>query len=313
MDQQLPLLPSAAQTQPPAPRAPVSPSTALSEACAAFAAHMQRSDFALNTIKSFSGDLSLLQRFVGPARAIGDISTNDLQAFMDHLRHGRGVPCSPKSYGRRLTALKVFFAWLASTSALPHDPAAGLIHLPAPTASPIALTEEQIQRTLDAARALERSSKTPDPRPLFLISLLLQTGIKKGECLGLKIDHFDLSDPKQPAVYIRYREPRYRHKERKLALEPGLPALLRRYVASYRPVGALFPCTGRNLEYVLHRVAQLAGLDEGLSFDTLRWTCALRDYRSGHDPEHLRRKLGLSKIAWEDTLKKLQALAAKPL
>jgi len=75
----------------------------------------------------------------------------------------------------------------------------------------------------------------------------------------------------------------------------------------------LFPCTGRTLEYVLHRVAQLAGLDEGLSFEILRWTCAVRDLTSGYDPEQLRRKLGLSKIAWEETLPKIQALAARPL
>ena len=313
MDQQLPLLPDPSDKPTPEPKAPLSPSATLSQACAAFAEHMQHADFAVNTIKSFSGDLSLLQRFLGSARAIGDVSADDLRAFMEHLRHGRGVPCSPKSYGRRLTAVKVFFAWLASASVLPDDPAAGLVHLPAPTASPIALTQEQIQRTLDAARALERSGKAPDPRPLLLVSLLLQTGMKKGECLGLQVGHFDLSDPQQPSVYIRYREPRYRHKERRLALDASLPGLLQRYIAAYRPVGALFPCTGRNLEYVLHRVAQLAGLDEGLSFDTLRWTCALRDLRSGCDPEHLRRKLGLSRIAWEETFRKLQALAAKPL
>jgi integrase/recombinase XerD len=60
-------------------------------------------------------------------------------------------------------------------------------------------------------------------------------------------------------------------------------------------------------------VAQVAGLPGGISFEMLRWTCAVRDFRSGMEPEQLRRKLGLSQMAWEDTLPKLQALTARPL
>jgi integrase/recombinase XerD len=48
-----------------------------------------------------------------------------------------------------------------------------------------------------------------------------------------------------------------------------------------------------------------------LSFETLRWTCALQDFIRGMDPEDLRRKLGLSEIQWRDTLRRLQALAGR--
>jgi len=291
----------------------IGPHSSLRSAVRAFADHMQRIDLAENTVKSFLGDLSFLERYLGHEVPIDTIATKDLRAFMEYLQHGRGVPCTPKSYARRLTTLKVFFGWLASAGILEQDPAANLVHKPAASPLPAILSDDQVERARDACRTLLSDAKNPDPRPQFLFHLLLQTGMKKSECLALQINHFDLSDPAAPAVWVRYKDPRRHHKERKLAVEPTLPAMLQLYVAAYKPREALFPCTGRNLEYVLHKVAQVAGLPGGISFEMLRWTCAVRDFRSGMEPEQLRRKLGLSQMAWEDTLPKLQALTARPL
>lgn len=310
--EQMPLFPEQPQ-QPAGPQQPeLSAHSSLRGAVRAFHAHMQRVDFAENTVKSFLGDLRLLQRYLGPEVEIGAVGTKELRAFMDYLQHGRGVPCTPKSYARRLTTLKVFFGWLASAAVLPADPAAPLVHKPAASPLPAVLYDAQIQAAQDACRALLADDKSPDPRPQVLLNLLLQTGMKKGECMALSPAHFDLSDPAAPVVHIRYRNPRRRHKERTLLLDPGFPAMLGRYLAAYKPRDALFPCTGRNLEYVLHRIAKVGGLD-GLTFEMLRWTCALRDYRAGMEPEQLQKKLGLSAMAWDDTLAKLQALAANPV
>ncbi len=315
MTEQLPLF--ASSTEEPVASTPGTPALTaaapLHTAMRAFGEHMLRVEMTQNTYRSFLGDLSLLERYLGRDTQIGAIGTKDLHTFMDYLRHGRGVPCTAKSYSRRLTTLKVFFGWLSATGVLSGDPAATLVHEPAASPLPAILFDAQVQQALDAARTLAADPQHPDPRPILLLSLVLQTGMKKSECLALQMGHFDLSDPAAPAVYIRYKEPKRRHKERKIALERSFPALLQGYLQVYRPQLAIFPCTGRNLEYVLKRVAQLAGLAQGISFETLRWTCALRDLRSGMEPEHLRRKLGLSQIAWEETLPKIQALAAKPL
>ncbi len=314
-DQQLPLF-AASPGQAPqgdAQQSGLSARSSLRAAVGAFREHMRRVDMAENTVKSFLGDLSLLERYLGDGVEVGAVSSQDLHAFMDYLRHGRGVPCTPKSYSRRLTTLKVFFGWLAGADVLPHDPAAALVHRPAASPLPLVLYDDQVERALGAARALAGDPKDPDPRPQVLLSLLVQTGMKKSECLAVRLTDLDLSDAEAPSVYVRYRDPRRRHKERKLALDRSFPALLRRYVEAYHPRDVLFPCTGRNLEYVLHRVAQLAGLATGISFEMLRWTCALRDFRARVEPDRLRRKLGLSEIAWEESLAKIQALAAGPL
>ena len=60
-------------------------------------------------------------------------------------------------------------------------------------------------------------------------------------------------------------------------------------------------------------LAALAGIANGVSFEQLRWTCAVRDYRNGMPPERLREKLGLSLISWRETLPKIQKLARPAL
>jgi site-specific recombinase XerD len=280
-----------------------------------FREHMLRQDFAENTVKSFLGDLGILQRYLKGNPSVGQISTKDLQGFLHWLQHERGKPCSPKSYARRLTTLKVFFGWLAEVGALPVDPAAPLVHKPVQTALPRILYDDQVEQVLAITRQMmdKEPGTKPDPRPHLLVTLLLHTGIKKQECMGIKVGHIDTSNPAAPAVHIRYDKPRMQYKERRLRLPPGWTETLASYQKVYEPQDRLFPCTARNLEYVLTNVAKQAYLPEGLSFEMLRWTCAVRDYQARMDPDRLRRKLGLSQMSWKETEPKIIRLAEPPL
>ena len=120
--------------------------------------------------------------------------------------------------------------------------------------------------------------------------------------MEIKLGHIDLSNPSAPVLYIRYEDPRKTLKERKLALGPNFAPAYRQYLREYDPQEALYPCTPRNLEYVLADLAALAGIENGVSFEQLRWTCAVRDYRNGMPPDRLRQKLGLSLISWRESL-----------
>jgi len=64
---------------------------------------------------------------------------------------------------------------------------------------------------------------------------------------------------------------------------------------------------------VLRDLGRAAAIEKPVSFETLRMTCAVRDFRRGMDSEALRLKLGLSRISWEETAKKIELLAADPL
>jgi integrase/recombinase XerD len=131
--------------------------------------------------------------------------------------------------------------------------------------------------------------------------------------MGLKLSHIDTSDPSGAVVHIRYDNPRMQYKERRLRLPPGWARTLTEYRRAYEPREFLFPCTARNLEYVLANVAKLADLPDGLSFEMLRWTCAVRDYQARMDSDRLRRKLGLSQMSWKETEPKIIRLAEPPL
>ena len=245
-------------------------------------------------------------------RTIGSISQADLEQFLTWMRADRGVPCSPKSYARRLTTLKVFFGWLAESEAIPSDPAAPIVHEHPTTPLPEILYDDAVNAVMRTARDLLWAAK-PDSRPYLLVSLILQTGIKKSECMEIELTHIDLSNAAAPVLYVRYADPRRTLKERKLALGPNFTPAYRQYLREYKPKTHLFECTARNLEYVLADLAALAGLVEGVSFEQLRWTCAVRDYRNGMPPERLREKLGLSLISWRETLPKIQKLAKPAL
>jgi site-specific recombinase XerD len=298
----------------PTPAAPagLTSRSSLTTAVAAFGVYMEQRDFSPHTIQAFDSDLQILEQFIGVGTAIGQIGTRDLNAFVQWLVGERGVACSPKSLARRVTTLKVFFGWLAETGVLPDDRAAPVVHRPVMAPLPRVLTDAEVDGVLGVTQVL-RTADRADARPHLLVTLLLHTGIKKGECMGIVLNHVDLSDPTQPVLWIRYPDPRRRHKERRLLLPTWWPAVLAEYRAQYEPKEALFPCTARNLEYVLSDVAERAGLRDGLSFEMLRWTCGVRDYQAGTPADRLRQKLGLSKISWRETGPKIAKLAGEPL
>jgi site-specific recombinase XerD len=287
--------------------------SSLKNAVEAYHAHIEDSALSPHTVKSFMYDLNILIEFATPARPIGQIAQRDLENFIDWLQHGRGVPCNAKSLSRRLTTLKALFRWLTESNIIDDDPAAPIAHRPVSTPLPDILTDDQIKQVLAVTDQFRHHADKPDVRPYVLVTLLLKTGIKKSECMAINLDHIDLSDPAEPAVWIRYADPRYHHKERKLKLDPAWPRALEEYKQQHKIEHALFTCTARRLEYILADVGKLAGLPKQLSFEMLRWTCAVRDRRGGMGEETLRHKLGLSEERWVEAWPKIEKLAAPAL
>ena len=297
----------------PPPKPPVTSATPLAAAIGPFRQYMLEREFATNTINSFLNDLSLYMRYVGPDSLLKDHSTHTLEGFIQYLTADRGAPCSPKSLGRRITTLKVFYGWLASHDILQSDPAAPLIHRSANATMPQVLTDEQVEKLLALTQSLRDAPEAPDARPHLLITLLLGTAIKKAECMRILLRQINVGDPGAASVYIHYDKPRQRHKSRQLQLPSDFAETLKLYLRRYQPRERLFECTPRNLEYVLHSISELANLPMSLTFEMLRYTSATRSLRRGIDPEHLRLRMGLSSISWRDTYPLLQKLAQGPL
>ncbi len=299
---------------PPLPKGNVdlNPNSSLELALGAFKQYMRERGFTAHTQQAFSQDMLIFREYLEPAKSIGDISTATLNAFLKWMDRDRGVPCRPKTMERRITTLKVFFGWLAEEGYLPRDVAAPLIHREASGALPDILSDDDISKVMEVTQAIRQGLdvRKPDARPHLLFLLILNSGIKKNECIEINLNHLDITRAERPELWIRYRNPQRRHKERCILLPPVLVQVLGEYLEQYKPDERLFPWTGRNLEYVLTNVAREAGLGR-LSFEMLRWTCAVRDFSEGMDPQKLRHKLGLSQISWYEVESRLALLARR--
>ncbi|HIQ11703.1 MAG TPA: hypothetical protein EYH29_02405 [Caldilineales bacterium] len=294
--------------------------SAITAALGPYRIYLEQQGRALNTIKAFLGDIRILQRYFaerGENPAVGEITTDMLNAFLHWLCHerenkqGEIMGCKPKTYTRRVTSLKSFFGWLFETDVIAENPAAAVVQRSARAPLPRILTDEEIEKLQNTARDMLWSPRKPDARAYLLLLVLLQTGIKKSELLRLELSDVDLSNPREPTIQVRYGDSRYAYKERKLFLGPAFTPVYKQFLRQYQPKERVFEWSPRNLEYVLSDLAEKASVNpKHISFEILRWTSAVRAYRFGMPPEAIRKKLGLSPIAWRETFEKIQKLAA---
>jgi integrase/recombinase XerD len=188
------------------------------------------------------------------------------------------------------------------------DPAEQVMQKSVISPLPTVLTPDEIDGVMAAADEHLHAPK-PDTRYFALVELLLSTGIKKSECLALNLNHVDTEAPNGPILFVRYANPQYRYKERKIALSDSWVAFYPQYKSQYTLNDRLFPWSPRRLEYLLEDLSNEAGIAKHLSFEMCRWTCALTNWRAGMEHDKIRQKLGISKIQWREVSMKLRQLA----
>jgi integrase/recombinase XerD len=324
MSQQLSLFDPEKPPQPPRPIAPssrpvvaikrppastrLSASAPISAALVVWMESRRRAGLSENTIKNYRIDIQLLAEYAGAGASVGEFTTQTLNDYLEWMRHKRRVPCSSKTLDRRITALKSFFRWLTPAAALPVNPAEAVVNVSVRSPLPVVLTELEVSQAQHAARQLRQRKKKADMRPHMLLTFLLHTGLRKGETVRLVTNHLSLDDSEKPHLYVRYADKRHHHKERKVNLDPDWVQDYRKYTERYQITERVFPWSVRLLEYRLEDVSTEARLNKHISFEMLRWTCALRDFRDGMEPEKLRRKLGLSKVQWGEMRRKIRRL-----
>lgn len=305
----MPQDPSINPDSPHSPSAHITAQNLLIPTIQAWQIYLQDQGNSVHTVKAFTADLRLLASYLPPDRPLGNISTTDLNNFLDWMQTSRGVPCSPKTLARRITSLKACFRWLHQAGVILIDPAEKVLQKSAISPLPEVLTPQETQAVLEAAEVHRRAARS-DARPFALVSLLLNTGIKKGECLALSPNHIDLEAPGGPLLFVRYASPQHRYKERKISLPESWVEVYNEYKSQYELGDRLFPWSPRRLEYLLEDLSEQSSLTKHLSFDMCRWTSALNDWRSEVDRNKIRQKLGISKIQWREVSMKLERLAS---
>lgn len=283
---------------------PVTSQTTLASCALAYQQAMIAQGISGTTAAGFLSDLKLLSAFLGRDIPVSGITADQLADWIAKMRFGTpGAVPAPNTIARRITFLKHFFAWLAQQGIRKDNPAAALVsgHVLSPL--PHILFDNEVERLFIAAAG--------DPLSHCLVYLMLHTGLKKGELLGLRIEHIDLSRPQQPTITVRAQQPpEKRYKSRTLTLPPEFTTIAKRYLQSYHPTRTWFPCTDHQLHATLTRLADAAGIKKRITIQILRDTFAVQQLRSGVSPGKLKTVLGLSEEAWTDTLdKKYRRLA----
>ncbi len=301
---QMPLFPN----QPSSPEE-INRHTPLGATFELFAEYLIKEGKSQHTVKAFIADLKLLAQYAQADTPIGHFTTTRLNQFLHWLEFERGVPCSRKSYARRVTTLKVFFKWLHGIGSIPDDPAAPILQRSGPAPLSHVLSPEQIHAARRFARSMKRGDEI-DYRPEMLFTLLLETGIKKSEAMRLTYKDIDRLNPERPKIVVRHKV-RNVYKERIIDVSREWVDLLDLYWRQYRPEDTIFTCTARNLEYILTDIGEGADIPFKLSFEVMRWTCGVRDYLAGMDEDAIREKLGLSEASWYETGRKIKILASQ--
>lgn len=266
---------------------------------------------AANTLEAYRRDLEHCEDFLsGRRKSLGDAATEDLRAYLQALS-ASGM--APRTAARRLSALRQFYRFLYEDRLRGDDPTTGLESPRQGRPLPKILSEAEVDRLLEVARA--------DPSPegirlLALLELLYATGLRVSELVSLPLSStardprvllvrgkggrerlVPLSEPAREALSV-YREIRTRflmskqaakaHDGKKLPDSPWL-----------------FPSRGKSGHLTRHRVGQLlkdlamaAGLDPAkLSPHVLRHAFASHLLDHGADLRAVQKMLGHADIS----------------
>jgi site-specific recombinase XerD len=249
------------------------------------------------TIGLYMGTLQEFVSVVGD-KAIADITRADVRQYLTHRRKQHNPktdqPLSPYTINREFRALRVFFRWCKAEGYLSEAPTQGMRAPSLPKGLPKALTPDQIERLIKAARVGPYGQRNE-----LITRFLLDTGLRLSELTSLNVSDVDLD---QGTAMIREGKG---SKTRIVPLGAKLRLRLYRYLRDdYQPVPGeqalilnrfgerLQP---RGVQAQVIRIGKVAGVH--VTPHTLRHTFATEYLRAGGDLETLRRILGHSTLA----------------
>ncbi len=252
---------------------------------------------ALNTIEAYRRDLTAFAEHLG--RDITAADKEDVRAYLAALAES-GMATSTAA--RRLSALRQFFRFLLGEGVREDDPTSGIDGPRRGRALPKILSEEEVERLLEAARDY------PGPegvRFVALMEILYATGLRVSELVSLP---YPSATPERPFLMIRGKGGR----ERMVPLsEPAREALVayeavrKHFMKRADDHKWLFPSRAKGGHLTRQRFAQLiselatrAGVDRRrVSPHSLRHAFASHLLARGADLRSVQRMLGHADIS----------------
>ena len=174
-------------TAPPAPAHPTA-TTELDDLLASWRRHLTAQRMSPATLSTYSASVRRLSAFLAERRMPTSppaITREHVEAFVsDLLEHWK-----PATAHNRYRALRSFFGWLVDEGELRESPMARMKPPRLPEAPPAVLTAEQIRRLFAVCEADRTFTGRRDEA---ILRVFADSGIRRGELLGLALDDVDL-------------------------------------------------------------------------------------------------------------------------
>ena len=234
-----------------------------------------------------------LERFL---QSVGDRPIDEVEAavvrrFMAGLRRSNGRPYSAAYVDQVYRTLHTFFEWLVRERILIANPMAHVRRPRVPKRKSPRLTLDEVKRVIEAAKGTVHAA-----RNLAIVCLMLDSGLRRGEVLTLRVKDVDLENG---VVRVFGKG----GKERDVPIGSMTAEALRAYLA-VRPASAspklFLTMTGRplsksGLQSLMYRLKGKAGLPQ-LHCHLLRHTFANHFISAGGSLRKLQKILGHASI-----------------
>lgn len=162
-----------------------------------WARHLRAKNRSHATIESYRADVAHLRAHLGPDVELEDVTRAQIEDFLVACLD-RGL--APATVARRFRSLQQLYRWLHAEGELAVDPMAKMDPPRVPVQPPDVLTGAEITALLDACRdrtgsgSNGRSGPFEARRDTAMVLLLVTTGIRASELIGLRLDdiHFNV-------------------------------------------------------------------------------------------------------------------------
>lgn len=245
-----------------------------------------RSEF---TIVAYKKDL---QQFIGFITSkektdAREIVKDDIESFINKLLQEN---YTKKSASRKLNSIRTFFRYLKKEGVINQNPSLDVLHPKYTLVPPRILSEMEYRALRDATKE--------DPRTFALVEVLLQTGIKIGELVGLCLE-----DLKDDAVYVRqYGKNPAREVPLNKAAKKAISQYLKIREKINTPSNCLFvtrtgrPILIRNVRQVIVRYFNEVGIDNA-TINDLRNTFITHQLINGASLEYIAKIVGHRRLS----------------
>ncbi len=230
---------------------------------ASFTRHLRAENKAPSTIVTYSKAVEQFEVFLSEPRRrrprrVADVRREDVEAFLVE-RADAGM--RPATLSQRFRSLQQFFKWLAAEGEIDGSPMATMRPPQVPETPPPVLREADLRKLLDACAGTDFE----DRRDNAMIRLFLDSGMRRGELAGLRMEDVDL-DQEAAVVMGKGRRPRacpFGHKTGQ-ALDRYMRARAKRSDASepWLWLGKRGRLTETGVEQAVKRRGRAAGLPD---------------------------------------------------